>query len=231
MTLVQSPSPQQGTNDGSSPATLAFGSNNTAGNIIVVAVVNKTDGTGGSSIAPSISDSNGNTYNQIDSAFGFATNAAATLWWASNILGGANTVSADFSGVTATATSPYALVIMEFFPASTRVGHNNGTGNSSTADPGSVTSSTINSLFLALAGADISHEATFTVPSGYTTVASDTNSGASNTQQAYHMAYFVGNGTQHATFAIDVSQLWGAVAGALVTPVNSAAQASMFLVG
>ena len=78
---------------GASPLALAFGSNNTAGNFIVVAIR-----LGSATIVPTVADSQGNTYTedrrQVQTTDGHRT----FIFSAPNIAAGANTVTVTFSG-------------------------------------------------------------------------------------------------------------------------------------
>jgi hypothetical protein len=90
---------------GASPQTKAFSSNVTAGNLIAVYYQNLN----GTDISPTVTDTLGNTYTKAAFVKSVGVNpATGFLYYAKNILGGANTVS-----VTAGDGSDHGIHIME----------------------------------------------------------------------------------------------------------------------
>ncbi len=85
ISLVQSNSTYPG---GTGPTGLAFSSNNTAGNLIVVGVQGANN-----SADPTITDTRGNTYVKVGSVHGGSGTAYSYLYYAKNIAAGANTVT------------------------------------------------------------------------------------------------------------------------------------------
>jgi len=116
----------QGTASASTTAdttlSLAFGSNNTQSNAIVVAVV----WTG--SVTCSVSDSQGNSYSSTDSAFNLSGTVFQQIFYALNIKSGANTVTMTTSG-----TSTFRSIFIHEFsmigPVSSLDAHDSGKSN------------------------------------------------------------------------------------------------------
>lgn len=157
VSLVQHRSLDAGT---TTSGTLAFASNNTAGNWIAVAV------RAGSTTSETftITDTNGNTYHQ---AYQFATSPSAivfALYYAENIKGGANTIS-----ITDTVSGPFRFAIFEY----SGVAASNSIdavpviaqGQSASASSGNLTTATNGDLLL---GTVVTPNAdTFTAGTGY----------------------------------------------------------------
>lgn len=83
-----------GNNGATTTVTCAFASNNAAGNLIVVGG-GDAGATSGHTL--SVSDSLGNTYTAAQSNFTGTNNNVLSLWYAANILAGANTVTVTVS--------------------------------------------------------------------------------------------------------------------------------------
>jgi hypothetical protein len=79
----------------------AFTSANTAGDLIVVAV------SWGTSPAPTVSDTAGNTYVSATAAYSAAGNQSLAIFYAANVHAGSNTVTANFAGST-----PYRRILV-----------------------------------------------------------------------------------------------------------------------
>lgn len=124
-------------------STLAFGSNNTAGNFIAVCIRIGTE----PSITITVSDSNSNTYAsalQFNDTTGINTVA---IVYAANIAGGANTITVSYAGGSATlrfSIAEYSGVVTSS-PVDV-TGSNQGTGTA--LDSGSVTTTTNGDLII-----------------------------------------------------------------------------------
>ncbi len=159
ISLVQSNSTYPG---GVGPTGLAFGSNNTAGNLIVVGVQGANNSTD-----PTITDTRGNTYVKVGSATGGNGPAYDYLYYAKNIAAGANTVS-----VTLPNGADLGFHISEWSGIDTvspLIASSTGVGTSSTAlwSATSATVSSNNALLVVIAGTETSNE-TFTAGSNFT---------------------------------------------------------------
>jgi hypothetical protein len=128
----------------SSPAPLAFGSNVTSGNRIIVVLIHTYLGT-----PPTISDTLGNTYTVRGSHPDIAVNKF--LWIFDTVSGssGANTVTATYG-----AGSSYALAILEVSGSTTgydtTAGMNSATSTSSPKSTGSITPSADGALVVGI---------------------------------------------------------------------------------
>lgn len=140
---------------------LAFGSNNAAGNSIIVAC-----GVGNGT-APTVTDSNSNTYTQSPQVSnGSALNVA--IFYAVNIAAGANTVTVNNGGTTAS----IAMEIYEVSGLLTQVPNQpdqtaTNSGNSGTASTSAISALTPNELAFAAIGVGTAAQ-TITVGSGWT---------------------------------------------------------------
>ena len=88
-------------------ASLAFGSANTSGNLIVVYVVWDNPGT------VTVSDTRGNTYTAATARRAWGSNWSAQVFYAANIAAGTNTVKATFG----TAITSFAVCLLYTSPS------------------------------------------------------------------------------------------------------------------
>jgi hypothetical protein len=100
--------------------TATFGSNNTAGNVLFVWILLNQKGVGVSNSSPSVTDTRGNTYTQDLAVPPTGNNNGAGCWLyhATNIAGGANTITFSFQGVAGTfgvaGSFEYAVLAVEY---------------------------------------------------------------------------------------------------------------------
>src|SRR5260370_4416869 len=139
---------------------VAFASPNTAGNWIAVCI----RGGFSSSQVFTISDSNGNTYQQA-AQVGFPTSAVTlAMYYAENIKGGANTVN-----VTMSVSGPLRVAILEYSGVATSNSLNlkvAATGTSASPNSGNLTTTTNGDLLMGTIASQ--NTEVFTVGSGYT---------------------------------------------------------------
>jgi glucose/arabinose dehydrogenase len=139
---------------------LAFGSPNTAGNLIVVYALWSNTNT------VTISDSRGNTYTGATSRTTWGSNWSAQVFYARNVAGGANTVTATF----ATAVGAFGAIYLHEYSGVDKVSpldvSRSATGSASAMNSGAVT--TTNAADLLFAGAASSNTVT-AAGAGYTT--------------------------------------------------------------
>lgn len=147
------------------PASAAFGSNVTAGNAIVLYIVTQSVTT-----VSSMNDTLGNTYTNIyNNLAGLGGSGVASLYYALNITGGANTirVTSGSGGWT------QSFVAQEFSGVATAsaADGNNHTSSSSMPNPfssGSITTTNANDVIIG--GFCQTTSSTFTAGSGYSNV-------------------------------------------------------------
>ena len=124
-------------------ASLAFPSANTAGNLIVVYVVWDNPGT------VTVSDTRGNTYTAATARQTWGSNWSAQAFYASNILGGSNTVKATFG----TAITSFGIVYLHEYSglatASPVDASASAVGTSASMSSGAVTTTQANDLLFA----------------------------------------------------------------------------------
>jgi outer membrane protein assembly factor BamB len=141
-------------------ASLAFSKANTAGDLIVVYLV--WDNTG--SVA--LSDTNGNSYTAVSARRTWGQNWSTQVFYASNILGGANTVKATFS----TGITSFGLLYLHEYSgiagASPVDVSASAVGTSASMSSGAVTTTQANDL---LFGAGASDNVVTTHGTGFTT--------------------------------------------------------------
>ena len=214
ITLVQSAQHASTSN----PTTATFGSSNTAGNFIVVGVeVNFS----GASPVLTVTDSHG-TYSPAISFLGDASGAGLQIFFLPNIAGGSNTISASFSG----ASASYINVMAGEFSGVALTSPEDGAGASAFGDSGLPASGnftvTVGDLIIGLLGTN-----NVTVGTGYAPVATDTFSlleyqiAASTTANATGFGSTADWGAQGVAFKIGNFNVSGSVgiaaAGATVS--------------
>jgi outer membrane protein assembly factor BamB len=139
-------------------ASLAFSKANTAGNLIVVYVIWDNPGT------VKVSDTKGNTYQAATTRQTFGNNWSAQVFYASNILGGSNTVKATFSN----AINSFGIVYLHEYSGLATVSpvdvSASAAGTSASMSSGAVTTTQANDLLFAAGASDItvSHGTGFT---------------------------------------------------------------------
>ncbi len=129
-------------------ASLAFPSANTSGNLIVVYVVWDNPGT------VTVSDTRGNTYTAATARQSWGSNWSAQAFYASNILGGSNTVKATFG----TAIKSFGIVYLHEYSglatASPVDVSASAAGTSASMSSGAVTTTQANDLLFAAGASD-----------------------------------------------------------------------------
>lgn len=180
---------------------LAFTSNNTAGNWIAVCVRSGFS----SSQVFTINDSNANTYKQA-AQVGF-TGSAVTLaiYYAENIKGGANTVT-----VTDTVSGPLRFAILEYSGVATANSLDMtavATGTSSSPNSGNLTSTASGDLLLGAIAT--TNPGAFTAGSGYTI--RDFVPAVPNTKLITEDQIQTAAGAASAGASLSVTDSWGAV--------------------
>ncbi len=129
-------------------ASLAFPSANTSGNLIVVYVVWDNPGT------VTVSDTRGNTYTAATARQSWGNNWSAQAFYASNILGGSNTVKATFG----TAIKSFGIVYLHEYSglatASPVDVSASAAGTSASMSSGAVTTTQANDLLFAAGASD-----------------------------------------------------------------------------
>ena len=174
---------------------LAFGSGNAAGNLIIVAVEWDT----ATSATSSVTDSNGNAYASAIGPVSTLTGFYEQLWYAKNIAGGANTVTARLTGRSGTV---FGLYLHEYHGAdatSPLDATSVATGASgSSMDSGSQTTNYANELVFGYGAAG-----SFSAPGTGFTSRNTLNANMTEDKQA------VGTGSYHATATNGVpGQAW-----------------------
>ncbi len=196
--LVQHKSLDAGT---TTSASLAFTSSNTAGNWIAVCV------RAGSTTAEvfTITDSNGNTYQQ---AYQFSLSPSSVvfaIYYAENIKGGANTVM-----ISDTVSGPLRFAILEYSGVATSNSLDavpvTASGSSATPNSGSFTTGANGDLLLATIVTP--NPATFTAGSGYTIL--DFVPAEPNTKLITEHQIQPAAGTASASASLTASDNWGA---------------------
>ncbi len=161
------------------PTSLAFGSNNTAGNTIVVYTTaghNFASGNPDPGYGFSISDTQGNIYTQVGTASAF--NAAngwkdTAVYIAANVKAGANTVTATVVGGSPSPPQTTGLVIAEYagspsvYPL-TYESQNSISGGTITSISTLVATGQPNQVVLIFSGTTINSGAETVLPSGFT---------------------------------------------------------------
>ncbi len=130
---------------------LAFNSANTAGNLIVVYVLWSNTG------AVTVSDSKGNAYSSVGTATKWNNNAfSSQVFYAKNVLGGANTVTATF----ATAINGFGIIYLHEYSGMDKVNPLDvsaaAAGSGSAMNSGSATTANANDLIFGAAGSTAS---------------------------------------------------------------------------
>jgi len=171
--LVQS-NAAQGTGVGS--VSVAFPASNTAGNLIIAFVRMST-----ATQTVTITDSVGNTYVEAAAQAQSSDGSQIHLFYARNILGAANTVTATFSS---TNNHPW-LAIYEYKGLNTtnpldQTAH--AQGNSSTPSVATSTTTSANELVFAALGLPVSYKGTQTAGSGFSLVQNNTGTSPAATE-------------------------------------------------
>ena len=194
-------------------ASLAFKSNNTAGNWIGVVVRGGTS----SSQVFTVTDSNGNVYRKA-AQIGFNASAVTlAIYYAENIKGGANTVT-----VSDTVSGPFRFAILEYAGMATSGSLDvtaTATGTSTLPASGNV--STTASGDLLLGAVATTNTRTFTAGSGYNIedfVPAEPNTKLITEDQIQPIA-----GTASASAMLGASDTWGAVLGAFKAAASGGA--------
>jgi len=200
--LVQSGSAE---GSGVSSVSNAFAQANTAGNLIIAFVrMSSTTQT------VSLSDTAGNQYSAAVSEAQSGDGHQIYIFYASNIRGGVNTVTATFSAAN---NHPW-LAIYEYSGLSTtapldQVAHAQGSSNSANSGSTGVTAST-NELIFAGLGLPSSSTATVTAGSGFTVVLQDANQNGS--RAASENGITGAPGAYSGTFTLSGSTEWSCAA-------------------
>jgi outer membrane protein assembly factor BamB len=131
-------------------ANLAFSKANTAGNLIAVYVVWDNPGTA------KVSDTNGNTYTAATARQTWGNNWSAQVFYASNILGGSNTVKVTFG----TAITSFGIMYLHEYSGLATVSpvdvSASAAGTSASMSSGAVTTTQANDLLFAAGASDSS---------------------------------------------------------------------------
>src|SRR5690349_21906089 len=129
-------------------ASLAFSKANTAGNLIAVYVVWDNSGTA------KVSDTSGNTYTAATARQSFGDNWSAQVFYAANILGGANTVKVTFG----TAITGFGIMYLHEYSGLATVSpvdvSASAAGTSASMSSGAVTTTQANDLLFAAGASD-----------------------------------------------------------------------------
>ena len=185
-------------------ASLAFPSANTAGNWIGVCI----RGGNSSSQVFTVTDSKGNTYRQAKQ-IGFTASAVTlAIYYAENILSGANTVT-----VSMTVSGPLRFDILEYsgLATSSSLDVTAGvTGTSTSPNSGNATTTANGDLLLGAIAT--TNSATFTVGTGYS--ADDFVPAEPNTKLLAEDQAQAAAGAASASASIDATDTWGAVLAA-----------------
>ena len=201
ITLVQHGGKDAGT---TTTSTLAFAGPNTAGNFIAVVI---RGGLSNSQVF-TITDSNGNTYKQaaqIGSSGSAVTNA---IYYAENIKGGANTVTASM-----TVSGPLRFAILEYSGVATSNSLDAAsvaTATSTSPNSGNATTTVSGDLLLGSVGT--ADSTAFTAGTGYTI--RDSVPAAPNTKLISEDQIQAVAGTVSASATLSPSSNWGAILAA-----------------
>lgn len=199
---------QSASAEGSGVASLSvpFGSANTKGNLIIAFVRMST-----TAQTVSVSDTAGNVYTDAVAQAQNNDGHQVHIFYAANVVGGANTVLATFSG---TNNHPFLAIYEYNGPVTldqTAAAQGYGSAPSSGATPG--TRST-NELVFGAIGLPASYTGTATAASGFTLEAQDTGtSRAANEDQIV-----AATGSYAATFSLSSSAEWAAVVATFAAP-------------
>jgi Putative Ig domain len=171
--LAQPASTSSGSAGPLTAVSTAFGANNTAGNLIIAFVRMST-----STQTVTVTDSLGNVYTQAAAAVQIADGSQVHLFYARNILGGANTVTATFS---ASNNHPW-LAVYEYRGLSTtapldQTASGTGSGTAASTAPTPTTTSA-NELVFAGFGLPASYTGTQAAGTGFTILNNVPNTGA-----------------------------------------------------
>jgi hypothetical protein len=197
--LVQS-NAVQGSGVGSVSATFPAG--NTPGNLIIAFVrMSSTAQT------VTVTDSVGDVYTDAVTQAQTADGHQVHIFYAKNILGGANTVKAAFSG---TNNHPW-LAIYEYSGLSKtnpldQTAHAQGSSGAASSGAAAMTGSA-NELLFAATGLPAGYTGTATAGSGYTMLQQDTSGSTADNEAEIVSAA----GTYAATFTLSPSTYWSAV--------------------
>jgi hypothetical protein len=197
--LVQSNAIQ---GSGVASVSVAFPTSNTAGNLIIAFVRMSSTG---QSVA--VTDSVGNAYTSAVSQAQSSDGHQVHIFYASNLVGGANTVKATFS---ATNNHPW-LAIYEYRGLSTtnpldQTASAQGSGASPNTGATATTVSA-NELLFAATGLPSSYSGTVTAGSGYTMLQQDTNTSLADNEGVV----VTSTGAYAATFGTSSGTNWTAV--------------------
>ena len=181
---------------------VAFGSANTAGNLIIAAVRMST-----TSQTVTVTDSAGNTYTDAVAQSQTTDGHQVHVFYAKNVAGGANTVTATFSGNN---NRPW-LAVYEYSGLSAtspldRTAHAQGSGSAPTSGATPTTVSA-NELVFAAVGLPASYKGTVAAGSGYALLQQDTGS----SRAANEAAVVTSTGSYAGTFGLSAGTNWTAV--------------------
>jgi len=202
-------------NSGVSSISSTFPWSNTAGNLIVAFVRMST-----TSQSVGVTDSVGNAYTDAVVQFQNTDGHQIHIFYAKNIAGGSNTVTANFS---ATNNHPW-LAIFEYSGLSKtnpldQIAH--AEGYSSSAATGAITTSGTDLIFSAIGAPATAYSGTFAAGTGYSLEEVDTGTSKGATESAMM------SGTHTGTYILSSSTNWSAAlasflpAGASPTPTPS----------
>ena len=183
-------------------AALAFASNNTANNtIIVVARI------GGASQNPGISDSIGNTYVVVEN---YENSAGDThvCWYATNIVAGANTCT-----LTNASSGTRRWIILEYEGKMLLDQHTHGTATGTAPDSGNVT--TVVATELIFGSAVVSGSVSFTAGSNFT------ERQEISTKISCEDRVVTSTGTYNATFTLGASDPWSCLVATFFQDMNT----------
>jgi parallel beta-helix repeat protein len=210
---------QSDATEGSAVASISivFPWSNTAGNLIVAFVRMST-----TSQSVSVIDSAGNAYTDAVAQFQDTDGHQIHIFYAKNIAGGANTVTAKFSS---TNNHPW-LAIFEYGGLSKtspldQTAH--AEGYSSTVGTGTITTNGTELIFAGVAAPATAYSGTFAAGSGYSLEQVDTGTSKGATEDA------VASGSRAGTYTLSSSANWSAAlasfmaAGTSPTPTPSSA--------
>jgi hypothetical protein len=181
-----------------------FASANTAGNLIIAFVRMST-----TSQTVALADSRGNPYVQAVAAVQSSDGSQVRLFYARNILGGANTVTATFSGSN---NHPW-LAIYEYAGLSTTspLDQSASAQGASAAPSSGATLATTSANELVFAGLGLPSSYTGTPTAGSLFTLLGNVAGAGNSQAATESRLVTATGAQAGTFVLSTSANWSAV--------------------
>ncbi len=190
---------------------LAFTSNVTAGNTILVAI------TQWNTTVSSVTDNRGNTYTAVTPARHANTSTDyAELYYAKNVAGGATTVTVAFSGTADTNVGIYEYSGLDPISPLEQLASNTGFG--SAPNGGTVTTATDNELYFAVGVDDNGNNVAPTAGSGYTLENHQDDS--TSHERFYSEDRISAHGSYSTNFTIGTSSNW-AVIGASFKPAGS----------